>query len=314
MEGYSLLRQLREVLNETSTGTFLNDRTSYDYLYTAVQDFILRTHYNTTNQSITVVPGTSTYNLNPDYIGLSLMDQYNRPYIKWTIGTADSFIFQQDYQTVFLENNTSTASVPASFSIVASDRVSNLSGTTNAVGASSNGECTLTDTTADFTNVTPGDFVHNTTQGTDGVVVSVTDTTHIVTSLFNDGTSGSAWDSGDSYTIVPQSRWKIVFTPTPSSAATVTIPYLKRPDPVYSVYRAYNLPFNYTGALVQFAAFMYKYKDREPNYGDAFFKYYDGFIRKIASELRKGTLEKSGMRVNLSKLNGRSRTIGNWSR
>lgn len=314
MEGYSLLRQLRETLNETSTSTFLNDRTSFDFLYTAVQDFNFKTHYITGTQTINILAGTSTYALNPDYIGLALWDRDNRSYIKWTTGGNDQFIYQQDYANVVLENNTSTASVPSGFSVISVDRVANITGTATSIGTSASGEATLTDTGSDFTNVTPGDFVHNTTQSTDGIVVQVNSTSQVVTSLFNDGTSGSSWAVGNAYVIVPQPRWNITFSPTPSSSATVTIVYIKRPDPVYSLYRAYNLPFNYMSAIVQFAAFMYKYRDREPNFGDSMFKYYDGFVRKIAAELRRGTGERQGMRVNFQKVNGRSRTIGNWSR
>lgn len=309
MEGFTLLRKLREQLDESSTSTFLNDRTSYDYCYDAVNDFNFKTHYLTATQTITISASTNAYNLNPDFVSLALMDDRNRPYIKWTYSGSDTFIYGRDYASIVLENDSSTATIPGSFSITDADQPSNITGTASAIGAAANGEATLTDSTADFTNVAPGDFVHNTTQSTDGVIISKTSTTQLVCALFSDGTSGSAWAQNDAYVIVPQPRYKIVFTSTPSATATATIVYVKRPDPVYSTFRAYKLPFNYTMPIVQFAAFLYKYRDRDPNYGDAFYKYYDSFTRKTAAEMRKGTGERSGMRVNLSKINSRSRPL-----
>jgi hypothetical protein len=99
-------------------------------------------------------------------------------------------------------------------------------------------------------------------------------------------------------------------TPIPSATATVTVPYIQRPNPVYSPFRAYKLPFDYMMPIVQFAAFLYKYRDSEANYGDAFFKYYDAFARKKAADMRKAINEHQGFRVNFTKINGRSRQFG----
>ena len=314
MEGSTLLRKLREVLSETSTSSFLNDRTSYDNLYDAVGDFNFKTHYLTATQTINVTASTSSYNLNPDFVSLALMDDYNRPFIQWTYNGSTTAIYGRDYRSIVLENSTATDTVAQSFSIVDADQPSNITGTATGIGTSSNGESNLIDAAANFSTVAVGDFVHNTTQSTDGVVIAGTSSTQLVTAMFTDGVKDASWSVSDAYVIVPQPRYQIVFSPTPSDTATVTIKYVKRPDPVYSLFRAYKLPFNYMLPIVQFAAFLYKYRDREPNYGDAFFKYYDGFTRKIAAEMRRATGERQGMRVNFSKINARSRSIGNWSR
>jgi hypothetical protein len=312
MEGYSLLRMLRELLDETSTSTFLDTRTSYDFLYAAVQDFNIKTHYLTSTQSISVTAGTSAYNLNADFIACALMDDYNRPYIKWTYGSSDSFVFNRDYQEVIIENSTGTANIASSFSINDASAPSNITGTTTADGAASNGECTLTDATAPFTTVKPGDYVHNTTDGSAGVVVAITSTSAIVTALF-DGTNND-WTSGDAYVIVKQPRYQMTFRPIPADSATATVYYIQRPDPVYSSFRSYKIPFNYIMPIVKYAAFLYKYKDREPNFGDSFYKYYNAFTRQVASEMRRGIPEKSGMRVNMSKIDARSRRLGGYFR
>lgn len=315
MEGFTLLRTLRELLNEASTSSFLNDRTSYSYLWTAVQDFNFRTHYLTANQTVSVVAGVNAYNLNPDYVGMALLDSYNRPAIKHTYGGSDTFLYNAEYASIVLQNSTATATVADSYAITDAAQPANLTGTATSAGAASgNGECTLTDTAANFSTLYPGDFVHNTTQGTDGIVVALVSSTQVVCALFSDGTAGSAWAQNDAYVIVPQPKYSLVLTPIPSDAATVTVPYIKRPDPVFSLYRAYKLPFDYLMPIAQFAAFLYKYRDSAPNYGDAFYKYYDAFSRKKAAEMRRSSPEKQGFRCNFRKVNARSRSMGNWSR
>lgn len=312
MEGFTLKRSLRELLSETSTGSFMNDRTTYDNLYAAVQDFNFKTHYLTATQTITLSANVSSYDLNPDFVTLAISDSYNRPYMKHTYGTTDSFIFSRDYSNVVLENSSTPSTIATGYSITDADQPANITGTATSNGAAANGECTLTDSTAPFENTYVGDFVHNTTDGSDGIVMAKTSSSAIVCALF-EGTNND-WTSADAYVIVPQPRYKVVISPTPSDTATLTVVYVKRPDPVYSEFRAYKLPFNYTLPIVSFAAFLYKYRDKEPNFGDYMYRNYDAFTRKIALEMRRGLESKQGMRVNFSKINGRSRSMGNWGR
>ena len=156
MEGFSLIRTLREILNEVIGSSFMNDRTSYDYLYHAVQDFNVRTHFITGNQTINVVSGTSEYALNPDYGGLALIDTYNRPYIKHTYNGTDTFIYSTDYSSIVLNNDTSTADVATQFAITDADQPDQITGTATSDGATLSGECTLTDSTAPFASVESG--------------------------------------------------------------------------------------------------------------------------------------------------------------
>jgi hypothetical protein len=104
------------------------------------------------------------------------------------------------------------------------------------------------------------------------------------TALFN-GTNDE-WGSGDSYVIQPQGRMQIVFDPSPSTAShTVTLYYLQRPAPVYTNYDVFRFPSHYSNALVKYAAWLYKYRDSEPNYGDKWYVYYDRQIRKYSHEV-----------------------------
>ena len=311
MEGYSLIRSLREMLNEPTGSSFMNDRTSYDNLYHAVQDFNVRTHFATSNQVIAITANVASYELNADYCGLALTDIYNRPYVKHTYNGSDTFIFNTEYSSVVLNNDTSTAAVAQQFAITDATQLDNITGTATSTIAQSNGESILIDTAADFSGVAVGDYIHNTTDDSNGIVIKITSATQIICALF-EGTLNS-WTIADAYVITPQTRYNIVLSPTPSDTATLTVPYIVKPTPVYSPYRSYKLPSDAMLPIVHYAAFLYKFRDSEPDFGNAFYKSYDMFARKVAAEIRKAIPGKSGFRVNMSKMNKRSTGAGAWS-
>jgi hypothetical protein len=195
-------------------------------------------------------------------------------------------------------------SIPSDFTIKDLDPLTRYTGTTTLAGDISNGECTLTDTLATFTNVYPGDIVHNTTDGSHGVVIVKTSNTALVTCLF--GGTNNEWTLADAYIIVPKRRYKlIVDPPSLTSGHTITVPYVPKPTPVYSLYRSYNLPSEID--LASYAAWLYRYKDREPNFGDTFYKVWDASVRRAAHNDADAT-RKKGFRVNLIKP-----TSGEWS-
>jgi len=313
MEGFTLKRKLAELLQETTGSTFMNDRTTYDYLYAAINDFNFRTHYSTGTQTISIIPGTASYNLNPDYVAPHLTDDYNRPFFKWTYNGSDSFVYPMDYDTQILSDSTATSPVASNYSTVDASPLSNLSGSATIAGFTVNGESTLTDTTlSQFSTVAVGDYIHDTTDGSDGVIMAVLSSTQIATALF--GGVANQWNSGDNYIIIPQQRYNIIFYPMPSASATATIYYVKAPAPVYSPYRVYNLPFQYDDPIVEFAAFKYKYRDQEIQFGDALYQHYELAAKKFASEMRKGIDKKQGFRCNFTKINPRSKSLGGFYR
>jgi len=311
MEGYSLKRRLADLLGEAATSSFLNDRTTYDYLYDAAKDFNKRTHFLTNVQSLAVSALTGTYNLNADYVALALSDEFNRPFIKYTVNGTDYFIYSKDYQDIVLANDTSQSDVPQFFSITDAPQLQPLSGTASSVGASANGECTLTDSTAPFGNVSPGDYVHNLTDGSDGIVIAQTSSSQIVCALF--GGTNNDWSLSDGYVVVPQARFQIIFTPMPSAVATASITYVVRPAPVYSLYRAYKMPPDAELPLCLFAASKYKQRDREPMVSQAYMQEYEMFTMKAAKEYRRGNPARTGYSVNLDRCrNKRSTGSGGW--
>lgn len=301
MDGKSLTNGLADLLNESIThSTFLESKATYDYLYEAALEFCRRTRVLTYSQDITTVADQTNYDLNADFLSLYLRDNSNRYVVKFDDGSNEYFLPFRDYESVSYANQTTSVAIPSNFSIIDKQTLTaKITGTVTSDGAASGGECTCTDSTAPFANVKVGDDIHNTTDGSDGVVISVTSTSALVVALF--GGTNNDWTSGDAYVIVPQGRKQLVLDPPPSTAGyTVTIKYVQKPEPVYSSYRTYRFDRQYEPAIIKYAAWLYKYKDQEPNYGDAFYKYWDLQCRTAAKTEHK-SLNNPSMRVNMMK-------------
>ena len=301
VDGKSLLKALGELLNENSTSGWLDTRSSYRFLYQSAMEFVRRTQCLKNEQSIATVANQTGYTLNADFMEMYLRTKDTHElYIKYNDGTSDYFIKFKKYQEIVYENNTTAKSIPDFFTIIDdSTKDTRLSSTTTSAGASSGGECTLTDSTADFADVSPGDIVHNTTDGSDGVVLSKTSSTALVTALF-DGTDND-WTSGDDYVIQPQARLKIVFDPAPSTSShTATVYYIERPDPVYSDYGIYRIQSQYLQALVYYAAALYEYRDDEINSNSRFMQFFDREVRQASAGLNDA-FERKGYTTNWKK-------------
>ena len=287
MDGKDLLRRVRILLLEESGADFLDDRSTFDFIYEAAKELVRRTKSLTTTQAITTVANQASYDLNGDFLGLYLKQGDNRYYLKYNDGTNDVFIYFKDYEDVIYENDTTGVTIPYNFTI--SDKQSlydRVTGTVTSDGAAVGNKSTLTDSGGGLGNVWPGDSVHNTTDGSDGVVVTATSATALDTCLF-DGTNDD-WTSGDAYIIQPQARYQITFNPPPSTAGhTATLYYLQRPVPVYCDYDVYRIPLDFTEALIKYACWLYKYRDRAPDYGDKFYLYWDHQLR----QMKHGTTE-----------------------
>jgi len=295
IDGKSLKRELRQILNESSTSGYLDDKTTYDYLYAAACEFIKRTACCTTTQSITTTASTSEYNINSNYLGLYLRNPDVKFYVEYNDGASKSFPLFKPYEEIIYENDTSTASVPNHFTILDDNsNYSQITGTASSAGALSAGQCTLTDTSSStkFANVNDGDTVHNTTDSAVGIVLSKTSSTALVTAMF-DGTDND-WDQSDAYVIQPQNRFLIKMSPTPSTSShTITVYYIERPAPVYSDYGIYRIPQEYKLDLIMYGAWLYKYRDSEPNFGDKYYTYFENEVKKAGYNLNKSLNRKN---------------------
>jgi len=288
MDGKALLYALEQKLLESSDSDFIDDRTSYNYLFEAAVEFVSRTECLQTTQSITTVADQAAYDLEADYIGLWWKNKDRKHFIKLNDGSTNYFIHWRDYgELVYGDQSDTSVTIPDYFSVITNTSLPDqVTGSATSAGAKTGGQCTLTSTSGDFTDVRAGDIVHNTTDGSDGVVLSKTSSTVLVTALF--GGTNDDWSGDDDYIIQPQSRAQITFDPPPSTADyTVTVPYIQRPAPVYSDYGVYPIPIEHHPLLVEYAAWKYKYRDSKPNFGDAYWTQWDTGVRRAIGRLKK---------------------------
>ena len=382
MDGKDLLRRLRQLLDEESTGTWLDDRTSYDYLWEGAKQCARRLKSVTANQQIVTVENQANYTLNHDFMKLFMMNKQGRFFIKYSTGPNNTSLFFNDMEdiryrdsirtydinqstmtrnaTTFVDigqdfsdwetaaasdavyrimvthtsgakewafigpastttntddtiavysdkgltstgwngtsgtpsyykiENVSTTLVPHCFSIRNKDDLyTQVTGTATSDGDDSAGKALLTDTSALFWTtdyVKPGDSIHNTTDGSTGIVLSIESTTTLYCALF--GGTGNDWDSSDAYVIQPQARLELILDPPPSTSGhIIDIQYVKIPAPVYHDYGVYPFRQHLNEALVRYAAWLYKYRDSSPSFGDALYVQYDGLVRREALDL-----------------------------
>jgi hypothetical protein len=298
MDGKTYLYRIRNLINESSSSTFLDDLTTYDFLNDAAIEFVQRTKTVVGTQSITTVAEQTNYTLNADFLNLYLRDESHKLYIKYNDGTSNSFPTFIPYTDIYRQISVTSQSVPQSFSIKPVTTLSSqVTGTATSTAAASGGEATLTDTAADFSNVEAGDRIHNTTDDSLGIVLAKTSSTVLVVALF--GGKANDWTSSDAYVIQPQGRYELILDPPPSTAShTVTVEYVQRPAPVYADYRVFEFGTQYAGGLISYAAYLYLYRDEESNKGDKLLRAFERDIGRATQQLND-TFEKNRLTVNL---------------
>ena len=275
MDGKNLKRKLQNLLNMVGDTDFFDERSGYDYLYAAARQWVIETECLSTTQSITTVAKQAAYTLSGDFLALYLKNN-GKYYIKFYDGSDYTFIDFRPYEDVIYDDNTTSVAIPSYFTLKDDPTLDTLVSDTadNDGGSAVGGKATLTMNTAVFTDVTPGDIIHNTTDGSDGVVVSTESTGKILGVCLFGGTDNEI-DASDAFVIQPRKRMQLVFDPPPLTADyTATVYYLQSPPPVYSDYDVYKLPYDYSDALVHYAAWLFKYRDQKPDIGDRFFLYW----------------------------------------
>lgn len=300
MDGKEILFRARQLLNEDSGSSFLDDRTTYQYVYEAAIELVARTQCLKATQSITTVADQVAYVLNADFLRLYLKNSRGNLFVKYNDGSSDTFITWDSYDNIIHGNQTTSVAVPVRFTILDKPALYALiTGTATSTAAISNGVATLTDTAADFSNVSAGDIIHNTTDASDGVVLSKTSSTVLVTALF--GGTNNSWTSTNAYIIQPQGRLQMVLDPPPTTAAqTVTVEYVQRPAPVFSLYGVYRFSPQYMNALIKYSAFLYKYRDKQADFGNALYQFFDRETRANKYAIDQ-SLNRTTLAVNLRK-------------
>lgn len=302
MDGKRLSRQLRQMLNEESGSNFLDSFTTYDLLNQAAVQLNDTLEQLETEIDLTTVADQADYTLPANYTRLTRVNHLGRGLVRYSDGASFHNIVMKDDDLRFRNETftTTSADIPSSFSIQYDDAEdSQVTGTTTAAGTAVAGKAILADTGADFSDVEAGDTIHNTTDGSMGVVLSKTSGTVLVTALF-DGTAND-YTSGDAYVIQPQAKYKLTLDPPPSNASNVvTVGYLRRPKPVYSDYDSFQFPTQYQDALVFYAAGFYKYRNQMNDEGNTWFGHANQLVR-MHNKSTNQTLNKRRVIVNFKK-------------
>jgi len=408
MDGKTLLYRLRNLVDEDSAATWLDDRTSYDYLWEAAKTTTRRLKNLTAKQTIETIADQTNYELNADFLSLLNTSNDGRFFIKYTSTASDYFLYYRDLEkirfndylktydthqgtnavqtrnaTTFVDttqdfsdweteapgtavykilvtnyggseqwaylgdastttnandtiavytdqgltttgwsgNNAtpvmyrilkvSTQEIPDCFSLQDSSALNTqITGTATSDGDASGGKSLLTDTDAVFwtpspsgDEASPGDPIHNTTDGSSGIVLSIYDGDKAYCALF--GGTDNEWDTDDAYVIQPQGRVEIVLDPPPkNSLDMIEVWYVASPPPVYDDYGTYRFRQHVVEAIVKYAAWLYKYRDSEPDFGDKFYVQWDKAVRDESSDLNP-YLKERRLRVNLKRRYGR---------
>ena len=401
MDGKSMIYRLENLLDEDSSATWLDDRTSYANLWEAAKETVRRLRNLTAKQTIVTTADTINYQLNPDFLNLLNKSKDGRYYIRYMASGTDRMLYYRDYEDIKFSNysksydthqgtmtrsattfqdtgqdfsdwegtagstalykihvthsggdtewaylaaastttNTDdtvavysdqamastgwngTSGTPVAYSIekVSTQTILNcfslrdkqslntqVTGTATSAGAASGGKALLTDTSALFwttDKVWPGDTAHNTTDGSDGIVLSVESTTTAYCALF--GGTDNDFTSSDAYVIQPQGRVELILDPPPmNSGDIIEVTYVASPPPVYDDYGVYRFRQHVCEAIVKYAAWLYKYRDSEPDFGDKFYVAWDKAVRDESSDLNP-YLKERRLRVNLKRRYGR---------
>lgn len=295
MDGRSLIRTVLDALDKPVAEELFNtdERVLYGYLDAAACDFVRATRCLTAATTITTAEGQQAYDLPPDFINLYMKNAADRYFIKYYDGYEYHFPVRTTHEAIFAKNETENRDHPLTFAIVdRSTPASAITGTATAAGAKSGGQCTLTDSTKYFTTtnlVYPRDVVHNITDGSDGVVLSVTDNTHLVTALF--GGKKNAWTLGDEYVIQRASGKQLLLdAPSATTGHTIFVPYVCMPSPVYSDYGSWRFPPMSCRAIAYEAAFLYQNRKGDYPGADRHHILFINEINRIRTETARGAL------------------------
>lgn len=268
MDGKQMCRMMLDALDEERANKLFNtdDRVLYDKLDAAACDYVRQMKCLHASVAITTVDAQQAYDLPPDFLGLYMKNSRDRFFFKYYDGSNTSWPVIQTYEAIFMNNLTDSLEIPGCAAII--DKAASpvkLTGTTTAAGARTNGEAILTDSAKLFLTtqiVYPRDIIHNTTDGSDGLVLSVTDATHLVAALFDGKTNG--FGSGDAY-VITRATAKQLYLDAPSATAghIVTVPYLCKPNPVFSDYSGWRFDDLACRAIAHEAAFQYENRKKD---------------------------------------------------
>ena len=87
-------------MDEESTGTWMDKRTDYDYIYEAVQEFVSRTGIGTATHRFETNTDVVDYAMPADFLGMYLRDRSNRFFVKYTATGSEHDLTFKDYEDI----------------------------------------------------------------------------------------------------------------------------------------------------------------------------------------------------------------------
>jgi hypothetical protein len=256
MDGKTLLKYGEEGLG----GIDIDDKKFFfDCLDAAVTDFVRRTRTVTSSKVITTIEDQQAYNLPPNFIELYAKGYRRRLLGKYSDGTNTYWPVLTSYEKIFRADLTDSKDYPGRFAIIDKQEKDDIvEGTATADGNPSAGEIILEDSAASFeSTVNARDIIHNTPDGSDGIVLSVTDDTHLKCALFNG--ADNEFVSGNAYVSIPACNNQVYLdAPSKTAGHTLTLPYVCMPSPIYSDYGFWRFPAMSCRAICYEAAYLYK--------------------------------------------------------
>ena len=296
MTGKDFVNRINQLLAE-SNSTWIDLKSSFDYVYEASKDFAKETGSCHNVQTFPTVAGQANYPLNSDFLEVLTKDDDNKALVKYVSGSNTLWLSSESYSDYLQTSNPN--GTPNNIAITDAPLMSRITGTITSAGNQTGGESILTDSAQNFSSLYPGDEVINTSTGYSGVVISLA--TYPVTAMFDLTVRGGAyasWSLNDTYMIQPAPRYQIFLDPAPAKTGDiVTVNYTAKPIPVYSDYGIYPFATGYEEALIKYATWLYKYRDSKPQLGDPLFMAYERAMRKGKNVNRKAIGSK-GFRVN----------------
>ncbi|KKM19929.1 hypothetical protein LCGC14_1650660 [marine sediment metagenome] len=270
-DGTGMKRMLREALLESPNTSFLLDHVSYQFLWEAASNWLFRTNSLRASETITTVANQAEYTLAPDHLDIYPDDNGDK-FIQYNNGSVSSFPRWKPYSEILHRATNPSVAIPGRFTVIDHPTLADIiTGTATAVGTSSRGLATLSDSGGGFSgNVSVGDVVHNTTQTFFGIVISVTSDTALVTAMFTNTASNQSWADTNAYTIIPQARLRLILSPPPTTAShTLTINYISRPAPVFSADHRYRIQSQYISEIIRDAKALYEFRGGDYEIGTA---------------------------------------------
>ena len=296
MDGKTLTNLMLDALDAPQKDELFHtgERTLYQYLDRAAVDFCRETRCLTKTVVLTTVAGQQSYDLPADFIELYLKNRNDRFTVKYYDGADYYWPLATSFDRIFRGNLTESQANPTRFAIV--DKLAQptlITGNTTAAGARTAGQCILTDAGKAFLTTDidyPRDVVHNTTDNSDGLVLSVTDATHLVVALFQG--QRNAFRNGDGYVIQRAAAKQLSLDAPPSTSGhTITVPYICMPDPVFSDYGFWRLPAAHCHGIACEAAFLFQNREGDYVSADRHHMLYAQEVRRMRSEQARAALQ-----------------------